>query len=146
MFKVKNKDTRTTSLWCRSGVFIVNFEHVSHLALVFLLLTLNIYLPAGKKKSYCCSFSDSKFRFSLLPFFDEIVNNFCNIDCVSQYLMNMEKLRDNLIADLFWLSDGRSSFFLETNVISFLLSLWFSLQKLTLLSELFLLLTFFTSV
>ena len=25
--------------WCRSGVFIVNFEHVSHLALVFLLLT-----------------------------------------------------------------------------------------------------------
>ena len=28
-------------------VFIVNFEHVSHLFLVFLLLTLNMYLPAG---------------------------------------------------------------------------------------------------
>ena len=27
--------------WRRSGVFIVNFEHISHLALVFLLLTLN---------------------------------------------------------------------------------------------------------
>ena len=26
----------------RSGVFIVNFEHFSHLALVFLLLTLNM--------------------------------------------------------------------------------------------------------
>ena len=26
----------------RSGVFIVNFEHISHLALVFLLLTLNM--------------------------------------------------------------------------------------------------------
>ena len=26
---------------CRSGVFIVNFEHISHLFLVFLLLTLN---------------------------------------------------------------------------------------------------------
>ena len=25
-----------------SGVFIVNFEHISHLALVFLLLTLNM--------------------------------------------------------------------------------------------------------
>ena len=25
--------------WCRSGVFIVNFEHISHHALVFLLLT-----------------------------------------------------------------------------------------------------------
>ena len=27
--------------WRRSGVFIVNFEHISHLVLVFLLLTLN---------------------------------------------------------------------------------------------------------
>ena len=63
MFKINNKDTRTTRLnaippdeglepatlrlkvWCstrRSGVFIVNFEHISHLALVFLLLTLNM--------------------------------------------------------------------------------------------------------
>ena len=33
--------------WCRSGVFIVNFEHISHLVQVFLLLTLNKYLPAG---------------------------------------------------------------------------------------------------
>ena len=30
-----------------SGVFIVNFEHISHLVLVFLLLTLNMYLQAG---------------------------------------------------------------------------------------------------
>ena len=27
--------------WLCSGVFIVNFEHISHLLLVFLLLTLN---------------------------------------------------------------------------------------------------------
>ena len=27
--------------WRRSGVFIVNFEHTSHLVLVFLLLTLS---------------------------------------------------------------------------------------------------------
>ena len=27
--------------WGRSGVFIVNFEHISHLVLVFLLLTLS---------------------------------------------------------------------------------------------------------
>ena len=33
--------------WRRSGVFIVNFEHISHLVLVFLLLTLKIQLPAG---------------------------------------------------------------------------------------------------
>ena len=28
--------------WRRSGIFIVNFEHISHLVLVFLLLTLNM--------------------------------------------------------------------------------------------------------
>ena len=37
MSKVNNKDTRR-----HSGVFIVNFEHISHFALVFLLLTLNM--------------------------------------------------------------------------------------------------------
>ena len=27
--------------WCRSGIFIVNFEHITHLVLVLLLLTLS---------------------------------------------------------------------------------------------------------
>ena len=35
----------------RSGVFIVNFEHISHLVLVFLLLILNMQLPAGEQLS-----------------------------------------------------------------------------------------------
>ena len=38
MFKVNNKGTRTTPMGF--GVFIVNFEHILHLALAFLLLTL----------------------------------------------------------------------------------------------------------
>ena len=29
----------TLEQWLRSGVFIVNFEHISHLYVVFLLLT-----------------------------------------------------------------------------------------------------------
>ena len=33
--------------WRRAGLFNVNFEKISHLALVFLLLTLNKQLPAG---------------------------------------------------------------------------------------------------
>ena len=33
--------------WRRSGVFSVSFEHILHLVLVFLLLTLNMKLPAG---------------------------------------------------------------------------------------------------
>ena len=54
LFKVNNRNTRTRSKicskltikiperrhWRRSGTFIVNFEHISHLVLVFLLLTL----------------------------------------------------------------------------------------------------------
>ena len=61
MFKVNNKNTRTRceiSLkltintqerrqWRRSGVFIVYFKHISHLVLVFLLLTLIKKRPAG---------------------------------------------------------------------------------------------------
>ena len=39
MFKVNNKDTRI-KIWYRSGIFIVNFEHISHLVLLFPLLTL----------------------------------------------------------------------------------------------------------
>ena len=43
MLKVNNK-------WRRSGVFIVNFEYISRL--VFLLLTLNMQLPAGIRKDF----------------------------------------------------------------------------------------------
>ena len=54
IFKLNNRNTGTKCdicskltiktpdrcQWCRSGVFIVNFEHISHLVLVFLLLNL----------------------------------------------------------------------------------------------------------
>ena len=43
MLKVNNKDSRTTA-----GVCIVNFEQISHQALVFPLLTLNMKLPTEK--------------------------------------------------------------------------------------------------
>ena len=45
LFKVNKKDIRTTSL--TSGVFIVNFEQISHIVLMLLLLVdfeqLNAY-------------------------------------------------------------------------------------------------------
>ena len=55
MFKVNNRNTRTRCEICskltimsperrygrRYGVFIVNFEHISHLVLVFLMLNLS---------------------------------------------------------------------------------------------------------
>ena len=61
MFKVNNRNTRPSCEICSkltiktpeqrhwrcSGVFIVNFEYISHLALVFLLLTLRRQMPAG---------------------------------------------------------------------------------------------------
>ena len=44
LIKVNNRNTKTRCEigWRRSGVFIVNFEHISHLVLGFLLLTLNM--------------------------------------------------------------------------------------------------------
>ena len=45
MFKVNNEDTRTRSMtFC---VFLVNFEYISRLVMVFLLLTLRRYIAAG---------------------------------------------------------------------------------------------------
>ena len=40
MFRLTKK-TPERRQWRRSGVFIVNFDHILHLVLVFLLLTLN---------------------------------------------------------------------------------------------------------
>ena len=44
MLAIKTPEQRH---WSRSGVFIVNFEHILHLVIVFLLLTLNMWLLAG---------------------------------------------------------------------------------------------------
>ena len=49
--KVDNKDIRTRSV-TSSDVFIVNFERISHLVLVFLLWSLNMYLLALCKLFY----------------------------------------------------------------------------------------------
>ena len=39
---IKTPEQRQWRQWRRSGVFIVNLNHISHLVLVFLLLTLNM--------------------------------------------------------------------------------------------------------
>ena len=54
--------------WCRSGVFIVNFEHISHLVLVFLLLTLNMQMPTGLKFLSFVSY----------PYFVKYYESFCS--------------------------------------------------------------------
>ena len=56
MLKVNDRDTRTRFEMCSKltiktaeRCLYLNFEHISHLNLVFLLLTLNMQLPAGKQ-------------------------------------------------------------------------------------------------
>ena len=65
LLKVDNRNTRrrcsictklTTKTserrqWRRCGVFFVSFEHIQHLVLVFLFLTLNMWLPVGMQQS-----------------------------------------------------------------------------------------------
>ena len=46
MFKLTIKKPERCH-WCHSVVFIVNFEHISHLVLVFLLLPMSRLMPAG---------------------------------------------------------------------------------------------------
>ena len=64
MFKVNNRNTRTRyeicskltiktpeqRHWRRSG--IVNFKHISHLVLAFLVLTLSRQMPGGYRTSF----------------------------------------------------------------------------------------------
>ena len=56
MLKVNNKDSlldriikKTLQHRRRPGVFIVNFEHILHPVLVFLLLTFSMLMLAGKE-------------------------------------------------------------------------------------------------
>ena len=71
LLKANNRNTRTRyeicskltiktlerRQWCCSGVFIVNFEHISHLVLVFLLLTLNmqwrVFRTQSNARAFC---------------------------------------------------------------------------------------------
>ena len=71
MLKVNNRNTRTMCEICsklaikiperrhrrRSGIFIVNFEHISHDVLVFLFLTLNMQVNLSQNNT-CIELSD----------------------------------------------------------------------------------------
>ena len=59
--QVNNKDTRMTPM----GVFNVTFEHISHLVLVFLLLTLSRQMSAGQQKKV--TFPSFWRKFTLSP-------------------------------------------------------------------------------
>ena len=75
LLKVNNRNTRTRCeicskltiktperrQWHRFGVFIDNFEHIAHPALVFLLLTLKMQLPAGIKLFCFCLLLKTRF-------------------------------------------------------------------------------------
>ena len=66
MFEVNNRNTRTRCEicskltvkiperrhWRRSGIFIANFEHILHLVLMFLLLTLSMEMATGEKLNF----------------------------------------------------------------------------------------------
>ena len=70
MFKVNNRNTRLRyeicskltiktlerRHWRRAGVFIINLEHILHLVLVFLVLTLSRYMPAEQFSMVCLIF------------------------------------------------------------------------------------------
>ena len=72
MFKVNNRNIRTSCELCskltikipkrllrRYGVFNVNFEHIPHLVVVYLLLTLSRKMLAGPVKHLCKIFCDN---------------------------------------------------------------------------------------
>ena len=77
--------------WCRSGVFIVNFEHISHLVLVFLMLTLSRQMPVGLINikhltlSVCRKnvYQGKGIKLIIMIFFGDFSGNFANIAYLS---------------------------------------------------------------
>ena len=81
LFKVNNRNTRTRSktclkltikspeqhYWRRSGAFFVNFKHIWHLFLVFLLLTLNMQLLAGRRSGVFIVYFQRCFQHPVTP-------------------------------------------------------------------------------
>ena len=70
IFKVNKREIRTTSF----RFFIVNFEDISHLFLVFLLLTLTKYLFAGQLSWF--SDDTREIIMALQPLVDFIIVDF----------------------------------------------------------------------
>ena len=52
---IKTPERRHWCRWCGSGVFIFNFEHISHLVPLFLLLNLIWQMPAGLMDNFIFS-------------------------------------------------------------------------------------------
>ena len=92
MFKANNRNTRTKCeicskltikiaerhQWRRSGIFIVNFELILHLALVFVLLTLSRKIPAGNDRLHASKVS-WKFSISAIYNFAVIIEIHSNL-------------------------------------------------------------------
>ena len=82
--------------WRRPGVFIVNFEHISHLSLIFLLLPLKISFDSISqpfksmlmriKKHVNCPFLNNMRKIEIINFIKK--NNTCNF-AVSLLLQNL---------------------------------------------------------
>ena len=112
-FKVSNRNTRTTCEicskltiktlrrrhWRNSGVFIVNFEHVSHLVLVFLLSPVSRLMPA---EYYCLQW---KITQGFLALISEITNLLSRLPCtdIEYVIVGVSKHSQN-----FW-SEFRNS-------------------------------------
>ena len=66
------------------GVFIVNFEHISYLALLFLLLTLNLQLTAGRNWIFTKTFTDKPLQQTLSWIYS------CIIHCIEWCVDNTD--------------------------------------------------------
>ena len=73
----------------RSGIFIINFEHISHLALVFLLWNLNMYLFALYDHFYISSIWWFQVSFIFREDFQE-VEYFYEVECTRGSFKTME--------------------------------------------------------
>ena len=75
--------------WLRPGVFIVNFEHISHIFLVFLLLTWNrpIFTESNRNTRKSCQ------MYSKLPIYTREKNQMTYLWGFYSYLIQIQCLK-----------------------------------------------------
>ena len=69
MFKVNNKEPKQHHC-SRSGVLIVNFEQISHLFLLFILITLGMYFFGGNYQLVLITSRENETSVDLTKFTD----------------------------------------------------------------------------
>ena len=91
-----------------SCIFIVYFEHIRHIFLVFLLLTLDKYMPVGEPKSFHSNYSAFEVMLCVLPYLQNHMIGWTTL--ILKLVMNLGAYRNWLRTNVKYLKNHKNAF------------------------------------